>query len=60
LKGVVFERLFTLCEKNGQIKIIIENLKNIEDISKEWALSVEERRQIYRSCAHSLDKSNEA
>lgn len=56
---MVFERLFLLCERNGQIKIIIENLKKIEEISREWAMSGEERRQLFRSCALALDRNNE-
>jgi hypothetical protein len=59
LKGVVFQRLFELCDKNGQLKIIVENLKKVEEISKEWAMSIDERRDLYRSCAVILDRNNE-
>lgn len=59
LKGVCFQRLFELCDKNGQLKIIIENLKKIEEISSEWAMSQQERRELYRSCAVALDKNDE-
>jgi len=59
LKGVVFQRLFELCDKNDQLKIIVENLKKIEEISAEWVMSVEERRELYRSCAASLDRNNQ-
>jgi Ca2+-transporting ATPase len=27
LKGVLFQRLFEICERNGQLKIVVENLK---------------------------------
>jgi hypothetical protein len=59
LKGVVFLRLFKLCDRNDQIKIVIENLKKIEDISKDWAMSVEERKELFRECAVTLDKKDE-
>ena len=55
----MLQRLFELCDKNGQLKIIVENLKKIEEISKDWAMSVEERRDLFRSCALTLDRNNE-
>ncbi len=60
IKGIVFQRLFELCDRNDQLKIIVENVKNIEEISKDWELSLEERRQLYRACAQTLDKNNES
>ena len=59
LKGVLFQRLFELCDRNGQLKIVVENLKKVEEISREWALSLEERRTLYRACALALDRNNE-
>jgi hypothetical protein len=59
LKGVLFQRLFEICERNGQLKIVVENLKKVEEISRDWALSLEERRNLYRSCALTLDRNNE-
>ena len=59
LKGVVFQRLFELCDRNDQIKIIVENLKKVEEISKEWNMSLDERRELLRSCAITLDRNNE-
>jgi hypothetical protein len=59
LKGVVFQRLFELCDRNDQLKIIVENVKKVEEISGEWALSVEERRELYRSAAITLDRNGE-
>jgi len=58
-KGLVFQRLFELCDKHGQLKIIVENLKKVEEISREWAMSLDERRELYRSCAVTLDRNNE-
>jgi hypothetical protein len=51
--------MFKLCERNDQLKIIIENVKKIEEISSEWAMSVDERRELYRECAVTLDKHDE-
>ena len=59
LKGVVFQRLFELCDRNDQLKIIVENVKKVEEISKEWNMSIDERKELYRSSALSLDKNNE-
>eukprot|EP00347_Sterkiella_histriomuscorum_P023152 403335751 len=60
MKSISFQRLFELCDRNNQLKIIVDNLKNIESISKEWKLSLEQRRQLLRSCAHALDKNEES
>ena len=60
MKAVTFKRLFELCDRNDQLKIIVENLKNIESIAKEWKLSLEQRRDLYKSCAHALDRNNES
>lgn len=59
LKGVVFQRLFEQCDRNHQLKIIVENVKKIEEISKDWNMSIEERKELYRSSAITLDKNNE-
>ena len=59
MKSLTFQRLFELCDKNGQLKIIVENLKKIEEISQDWKLSTEERRVLLKSCAHALDRNNE-
>lgn len=59
MKAVAFQKLFETCDKNGQLKIIVENLKNIEQVSQEWKLSLDEKRQLLKSCAVALDKNNE-
>jgi hypothetical protein len=35
-------------------------VKNIADISKEWNLSIEERRTLYKSASKVLDEFNDA
>lgn len=59
LKGIVFQKLFELCDRNNQLKIIVENVKNVEEKSRDWALSLDERRELYRSAAITLDRNNE-
>jgi hypothetical protein len=59
-KAIAFQRLFEICDKNGQLKIINENLANIEQLSKEWKMKLDTRRTLYRNCAHALDKNNES
>jgi hypothetical protein len=34
-------------------------VKKIEEISREWEMSLEERRDLYRSAAITLDKNGE-
>lgn len=38
---------------------MIENVKKVEEISKDWAMSDEERKELYRECAITLDKRDE-
>jgi hypothetical protein len=59
LKGIVFDRMLNLCELNRQLKIIVDNVKNIEEISHDWAMTVEEKRELFKSCATALDRNNE-
>ncbi len=59
MRGIVFQRLFQMCDKNGQLKIIIDNLKQVITISKDWKMSVDERRELYRACAIALDRNQE-
>lgn len=55
----MFQRLFELCDRNDQLKIIVENVKKVEEISREWGMSIDERRELYRSAALTLDKNGE-
>jgi hypothetical protein len=58
-KGLTFRRLVQFCDKENQLGIIINNVKNVETLSKEWNLSQQDRRELYKSCSHILDKNNE-
>jgi len=59
-RAVAIQRLFELCDKNDQITIVIENLKKIEEISNDWELSIEDRRNLFKTCGNILNKNNEA
>lgn len=39
-KGLAFRRLVEFCDKEKQLAIIVENVKKVDEISKEWNLSV--------------------
>jgi hypothetical protein len=36
--------MFELCNKEKQLTIIVNNLINIDEISKDWEMSKDERR----------------
>jgi hypothetical protein len=36
-----------------------ENVKNIENVSKDWKLTKDERRALYKICAKALDEGNQ-
>jgi len=38
---------------------MVNNIKSIEEISKDWKLTTEERRHLFKTCARVLDESNE-
>lgn len=44
MKSAAFQRLADTCDKNNQVKIIVENLKNIDNISRDWNLDIDEKR----------------
>ena len=41
------------------MNIIVENVKDIENVSKDWKLSVQDRRDLLKSCSRILDLNNE-
>ena len=40
MKGLAFKKLVEFCNKEKQLTIIIDNVKKVEEISKEWNLSM--------------------
>jgi hypothetical protein len=59
MRGLLFQRMFELCHKEGQLSTIIDNVKKVDQISEEWQMSVDERRSLYKSASHILDQTNE-
>ena len=47
-----------ICNEENQLEIIIDNLIKIEEISGEWNLSKEERKDLYTQCSEILNSKN--
>ena len=47
-----------ICNEENQLEIIIDNLIKIEEISGEWNLSKEERKDLYKQCSDILNSKN--
>lgn len=56
LKSLAFERLVQLCMDNNCTDIIIERARQVIETSKDWNLTDEERRSLYKRVANILDK----
>ena len=60
LKAYAFEKLVELCTKESCLEIMIGKARTIVEESKEWDLTVDERRSLYRTVARSLDQQNDS
>ena len=60
IKAFAFERLVQLCMDNNCTDIIIERARDVVQASKEWKLSVDERKSLYKTLGNVLDKLNES
>ena len=60
LKAYAFEKLVELCAKENCLEIMIGKARTIVDESKEWDLTDDERRSLYRTVARSLDQQNDS
>lgn len=47
-----------ICNEENQLEIIIDNLIKIEEISGEWNLAKEERKELYKQCSEILNSKN--
>lgn len=52
--------MFKLCHKEGHLDIIIDNLRKINVVSKEWTMTVQEKRNLFKECASVLEASNDS
>lgn len=59
LKAHVFKTLVSLCQKEGQLEILVHRARNVEQESATWKLTDDERKDLYLSVAQSLDASND-
>ena len=59
MRALVFECMLHLCHRENQLSTILDNVKNVEQVSKEWTLSPQERRHLYKACSRVLDEVNE-
>ena len=59
LKALVFEEIINLCSQEDSLSIIVERARRIEQDSKEWRLTDEERRSLYKTVADALDKEGD-
>ena len=60
LKSYAFEKLVELCTNENCLEIMIGKAREIVADSKDWNLTVEERRSLYRTVARSLDQQNDS
>jgi len=59
LKALVFEELINLTSREGSLSIVAEHARKIEQESKEWKLTEDERRSLFKTVAVALDKAND-
>ena len=60
IKSFAFEKLVQLCMDNNCTDIIIERARVIVQASKDWNLTVDERKSLYKTLGNILDKLNES
>ena len=47
-------------QKNGQLQqVMIQQVKDIDNLSSDWSLSKDERIDLYISCASALEKEDD-
>lgn len=58
MKAFTYEQIVEVCDKDNCLDIISDRAANIEKESKEWKLTQDERRSLYKTVANILDKNN--
>lgn len=60
IKAVAFDKLLQLCLAEDCMDIMIERARQIVDDSKDWKLTTDERKHLFKSTANALDKLGES
>lgn len=60
LKAFAFQKLVELCTRESCLEIMIGKAHDIVNESKEWNLTIDERRDLYMTVANSLDQQNDS
>ena len=61
MKSIVFQHMTKFLQDNGQLKeVMIEQVRDVIQLSAEWNLTRDERLQLYISCAQALDKEGDS
>ena len=56
IKSYAFEKLIELCKDNDCSEIVIERARQVVQTSKDWKLSDEERKSLYKTIGGILDQ----
>ena len=54
----IFSYLTKICIDNDQTVIIIENMKKVHEISKNWVCELKERKELYELVSKKLEELN--
>jgi hypothetical protein len=59
LKALVFKTLVSLCQREGQLDIIVQKARNVEHEQAQWELTADERKDLFLSVAQSLESAKD-
>ncbi len=59
LKAFVFKTLVSLCQREGQLDIIVQKARNVEHEQAQWELTADERKDLFLSVAQSLESAKD-
>lgn len=56
---VAFRSLIRLIKQERKLSIMVSNVRDVVQVSKDWRISMEERLDLYKLCAQVLEDNNE-